>query len=168
MTYVDGSAQPTIEGDAAAAPAVDTTMGKLHWEDTLAPGQTATITYQVTVNQDANDADKIVNVVAGGGDVPPGVPPVVPNCVPDTASQTADCTTEHVPSPPAPVTPTPVEPTTPATPAEPTGTEGSRLARTGTDTGAAGLALIAGLVAAAGLGLTGAARRRNEKAGARD
>lgn len=167
-SYVEGSAQATIAGAAADAPTVDTENHVLSWQGTLKPGESAKLTYQVKVNADANDADRIVNVVTGDGVVPPGTPSVVPNCVPATASETAECTTNHVPSVPAPPAPTPDEPAVPVQPDSPdnssaTPPSNNKLARTGFADGPVELALIAGLLAVtAGAGLTLVKRRRKQ------
>ncbi|MDQ1131220.1 SpaA isopeptide-forming pilin-related protein [Microbacterium sp. SORGH_AS_0888] len=92
-SYVEGSATATINGASAASPVVNGTT--LTWSDALKVGQTATLTYVVTVSPHVTADDKLVNVVVGSADVPPGVTPPTSNCVPGTTDP--DCTTTHTP-----------------------------------------------------------------------
>ena len=88
--YVNGSAQATV----GAAPTVS--GNDLAWTGNLAVGQSVTLTYRVTVDQDATPADVLVNHVTGTGTNPnnPDHPNVPSNCV--TGSE-QDCTTTHTP-----------------------------------------------------------------------
>ena len=141
-TFVEGSAKAKIGDADAAAPSVDTKAAKLNWRGELKVGETATLTYKVKVNANVTGKDKLVNVVVGTGDVPPGVPPVVSNCTPEDG-QKPDCTTEHTPLIP------PVPSTTP-----PLATTGSSLN---------GMAVVAGalvLLAAGGVVVAQGRRRK--------
>ena len=160
-SYVENSATAKIGDADATTPTVEGT--KLTWADRLNVGQSATITYKVKVNDNVTAKDKLVNVVTGEADVPPGITPPTPNCVPDTAKENEDCTTNHTPNDPPVVTP-PTEPSVPTTPGEPgqptTNTPGEPpLASTGA--AVAGIASLAGLLALAGaLAMVAAKRRR--------
>jgi len=96
-----------IAAPAGTTAVLDPAKSTLVWTvGTLDPGTSMTITYQLTVADDAWDAT-IANVALATGDVPPS-----------TCADLFDpeCTTEHVTppkpvEPPAPVPPTPLPPT---------------------------------------------------------
>lgn len=90
-SFVSGSATLT-KGTAAAvpvpnpvAPANILTTGAF----SLAPGEVATLRYQVTVNADSWSAS-LVNAVTGTGNVPPS------NCVAGVSPLPPECTTTHL------------------------------------------------------------------------
>jgi len=67
----------SLTSDVGAQPTYDSSTNKLSWTGgPLAPGQTATVTYQVVVNSDAVPPAELHNNVVGSGTNPdnPGVP----------------------------------------------------------------------------------------------
>lgn len=168
-SYVPSSATATVDGAAAAAPVVDETLETLEWRGELAPGQTATLTYGVTVD-DVTAEDVLVNAITATADVPPGVTPPVSNCV--AGSPAPECGTTHTPVVPTPTTPAPTTPapTTPAptTPAPtspaPTTTStpsGPQLANTGGEP--APVLFLVGALTIAGAGALLASRMRSRR-----
>ncbi len=171
-SYVAGSATATVDGQPSVSPEISGST--LTWSDDLPEGQAATVTYRVTVASDATAADRLVNVVTGTGDVPPGITPPTSNCAPGSSDPA--CTTTHTPVGPNPSptpsptpgepTPTPSEPTPTPTPSEssPTpATPGSNDALPDTGGSAEGLALVGGaaaLLLAAGAVVLIVSRRR--------
>ncbi|KAB1652617.1 DUF11 domain-containing protein [Pseudoclavibacter chungangensis] len=158
-SYVTDSATATVNGTPVDAPVVDEDNATLHWEGTLAVGETATLSYTVTVDADVTADDVLVNVITAEADVSPGFTPPVSNCV--EGSTDPDCSTTHTPLVPTPTTPAPTTPapTTPAptTPSTPTGPQ---LANTGGEL-APGLFLVAAfLIAGAGALVASRARGR--------
>ena len=91
--FVGGSASASV----GAAPTVSGST--LTWTGDLAVGESATLTYRVTVNSDVTEADTLVNLVVGSGENPnnPGNPSVPSNCVAGTEQ---GCTTTHTPTVP--------------------------------------------------------------------
>ena len=82
-TLTDGP-RATITGPGAGAAPTPTVAGdELTWTGSLQPGQTVTVTYTVTVDEDA--AGAVIENRASGSATPPGLPPITPPAV----------TTEH-------------------------------------------------------------------------
>ncbi|KAB1660922.1 DUF11 domain-containing protein [Pseudoclavibacter sp. CFCC 13796] len=153
-TFDPGSAKLTV-GDAApvdVADPVDQRFGSGEFE--LAIGESATLTYRITVNGDAHGVT--LKNVATAEATPPGFPPITPP---------PGETTHNVP----PVTPDPDDPGTPGDPGhphDPGGTVstyrsyggGGGLARTGVEVG--GLIALAAMAALfGGLMVVGSRRR---------
>ena len=170
--FVTGSELAEVGG--APRGLVTVAGGTLTWVGDLAVGESATITYAVTVNDDVTSEDALVNVVTANGswgcdETGEGCAEVPSNC-PDVAVASSDgsgCETTHTPTdPPVVVTPspTPTDPPVVVTPS-PTPTGGSSsgdLAITGG--GAPWTALVAGgVLLTLGLITTGVGVRRRRR-----
>ncbi|WP_146197118.1 isopeptide-forming domain-containing fimbrial protein [Serinibacter arcticus] len=135
-----------VSDDAPGALVLEGTT--LTWSGSLGVGGSITITYSVTVNEDA--AGVLINNIASGSATPPGVPPITPPPV-ETEHPVPPGPTPPVTPPSPPVTP-PVTP--PATPTKPT----PPLAHTGAAITTAAVAAL--LLTGLGGGLLVARRRR--------
>ncbi|MHA7306705.1 DUF7927 domain-containing protein [Arthrobacter sp. TMN-49] len=114
-SFVAGSAQLTVAGGAPRGVADPVAKQLTAGPFSLAKGATATLSYQILVNDDAYGAT-LTNSVTGTGTVPPA------ECVAEKPCTTTDIVT---PTPTEPAKPTPTEPATPTTtePATPASTE---------------------------------------------
>ncbi|MBN8425511.1 DUF11 domain-containing protein [Microbacterium esteraromaticum] len=160
LAHVLDDAEVTAEPVASAGLTAARTGETIAITGTVASGEVATVTYQVTVKADGQRGDDIAaNFLMTDDPSAPPVAPATPECTPADTDQ-PNCTVTPIESTPVPGEPTPApeEPEEPISPAP--GDPGDSLATTG---GALNPWMLSALVLVplgAGLLLIAAARRR--------